>query len=181
MKFWRRGTRSSVTGDPEVHVEAELEMTRTRGWTFFNLVVTNHSRMRVAVVDATLSINGLVAKFQACPATKQATLKIRHVAKPGEVFTVSLIELFYNGSGKPQGGYSFVVAPTLRFRAHGDLFEQALPVYRVKMFALSPNSLQRIPLSEKLTESPESSSRLPELEPADLQWLDTETRVAPSL
>jgi hypothetical protein len=181
MKSWRRGVPSSLTGDPEVHVEAELEITRTHGWTFFNLVVANHSRMRVAVVDATLSINGLVAKFQACPATKQSTLKIRHVAKPGEVFTVSLIELFYNGAGKPQGAYSFIAAPTLRFRAHGDLFERALPVYRVKMFALSPNSLQRIPQSVKLTESTEPSSPLPELESADLQWLDTETRVAPSL
>ena len=102
-------------------VKAELDMHPGPGWTFFNLVLANHSRMRVAIVDATFVMTDLVAEFQASPPTKQATLKIRRIVKPGEAVPLSLIEPFYSAAGKPQGSYSFVVAATIRYRAHGDL------------------------------------------------------------
>jgi hypothetical protein len=172
LRFWRR--HNAPNSSREVCVKAELASTRTRGWTFFNLVLANHSRMRVAIVDVTLVMTDLVAKFQSGPPANQTTLKIRRMVKPGEVLPLSLIETFYAAAGKPQGGYSFVVAATIRYRAHGDLFEQALPLYRAKMFALSPNALQRIRWRNKPPFPPEPLRQLPELEPADLKWLDAE-------
>jgi len=180
LRFWRRNAPTSSPAGPEVKVKAELACTRARGWTFFNLELVNHSRMRVAIVDATFVMTDLVAEFQASPPTKQATLKIRHIVKPGEAVPLSVIEPFYSAAGKPQGSYSFVVAATIRYRAHGDLFEQALPLYAVKMFALSPTALQPIHSHDKPPDSPELSSRLPELEPADLKWLDAEAGPSPS-
>lgn len=179
--WWRRDAPTSSPIDPEVDVRAELVSTRTRGWTFFNLVLANHSRMRVAIVDATLVMTDLVANLQASPPTRQTTVKIRRILKSGEALPLSLIELFYAAAGKPQASYSFVVTATIRYRAHGDLFEQAVPFYRVKMFALSPNSLQRIRWQNKAPAPPEPSRPLPELEPADLKWLDAEAGPAPSL
>jgi hypothetical protein len=169
LKFWeRRNVPTCSPADPEVNVKAELAATRARGWVFFNLMLANRSRMRISVVDATFSIAGLSAKFQACPPTKETTVKIRSVVKPG------LIEFFYNAAGKPQGAYSFVVATTIRYRAHGDLFTQVLPLYRVKMIALSPGVLERVRWYDKPADPPEPQSRLPDLEPADLQWLEAQ-------
>ncbi len=154
-------------------------MSRTHGWTFFNLVLENRSRMRIAVVDATFTFSSLVAKYQAGPAAAETTFKIRRIVKPKGILGADLVEPFYNASGRPQSGYSFVVATTVRYRAHGDLFEQTLPLYRVNMFALSPNDLRRIRWYNKPVDVPVTAHRLPELEPADQQWLDTEgSRVA---
>ena len=87
LRFWRRrNAPASSPNGPEVSVKAELASTRTRGWTFFNLVLANHSRMRVAIVDATFVMTDLVAEFQANPPAKQTTLKIRRIVKPGEAF-----------------------------------------------------------------------------------------------
>jgi hypothetical protein len=179
LKFWkRRNAPVCSPADPEVNVKAELSATRARGWIFFNLVLENRSRMAISVVDATFSIAGLAAKFQACPPNRETTAKIRCVVKPGEIFPVSLIELFYNAAGKPQGPYSFAVATTIRYRAHGDLFTQVLPLYRVKMIALSPNVLARVRWYDKPANPPEPVLRLPDLEPADLKWLDAEASQA---
>jgi hypothetical protein len=181
LGFWqRRNAPTSSSAGPEISVKAELACTRVRGWTFFNLVLANHSRMRVAIVDATFVMTDLLAEFQASPPARQATLKIRRIVKPGEAAPLSVIESFYSAAGKPQGSYSFVVAATIRYRVHGDLFEQALPLYGVKMFALSPTALQSIRSQTKPPDSPERSRRLPELEPADLKWLDAEASPAPS-
>ena len=177
----RRNAPTSSPADPEVNVTAELSATHARGWTFFNLVLANRSRMMVSVVDATFSIADLSAKFQACPAKKEMTVKIRSAVKPGELSPVSLIEFFYNAAGKPQGAYSFVVATTIRYRAHGDLFTQVLPLYRVKMVALSPNAIRRVRWYDKPADAPKPSCRLPELDPSDLKWLDAVAGHAPSL
>lgn len=174
LRFWRDRAPSSKPNDPEVNVKVELQVSRTHGWTFFNLVLENRSRMRIAVVDATFTINGLVAKFQASPASKETTFKIRRIVKPKGILGAGLVEHFYSAAGKPQGGYSFVIATTVRYRAHGDLFEQALPLYRVKMVALSPNDLRRVRWYNRHADPLEIVQQLPELEPADLQWLDTE-------
>jgi hypothetical protein len=180
LKFWQDRAPSSEPVDPEVNVEAGLKATRAQGWTFFNLVLLNRSRMRVSVVDVTFSIIDLVAKHQAHPATKETTFKVRRFVQPGDLLCVDLVELFYNAAGRPQGAYSFVVGTTIRYRAHGDLFTQPLPFSRVRMVALSPNALQRIRWYSKPVTPPESSRRLPELEPADLKWLDAETGHASS-
>jgi hypothetical protein len=172
LKFWQDRAPSSEPVDPEVRVEAELKATRTQGWTFFNLELLNRSRMKIAVVDATFSITGLVAKFQAFPATEETTFKVRRFVAPGDLLHVDLVELFYNATGKPQGAYSFMVATTIRYRAHGDLFTQSLPLSRVRMIALSPNGLKRVRWYNKPASPPEPSRHLPELEPADLKWLD---------
>ncbi len=177
LKFWQDRAPSSEPADPEVDVRAELKATRAQGWTFFNLVLLNRSRMRVAVVDATFSITDLTAKFQASPPTKETTFKLRRFVKPADLLCVDLVEIFYNAAGKPQGGYSFVVATTIRYRAHGDLFTQVLPLCRVKMVALSPNALQRIRWYNKPAIPLGPSRHLPELEPADLKWLDADRRV----
>jgi hypothetical protein len=174
LKFWRDRAPSSTPVDPEVSVKADLQVSRAHGWTFFNLVLANRSRMRIAVVDATFTISGLVAKFQAGPPAKETTFKIRRIVKPGGLLGASLVEHFYNVTGKPQGAYSFVVATTVRYRAHGDLFEQTLPLYRITMVALSPNDLRRVRWYSKPAVPPEIVQHLPELEPADLQWLDAE-------
>jgi hypothetical protein len=174
LKFWQDRAPSSEPLDPEVRVEAELKATRTQGWTFFNLMLLNRSRMRIAVVDATFSITGLVAKFQAFPATKATTFKVRRFLTPGDFMHLDLVEIFYNAAGKPQGAYSFVVATTIRYRAHGDLFTQVLPLSRVRMVALSPNALRRVRWYSKPAGAPEPSRLLPELEPADLKWLEAE-------
>jgi hypothetical protein len=173
LKFWQDRAPSSEPADPEVRVEAELKATRTHGWTFFNLALLNRSRMKIAVVDATFSMTGLVAKFQALPPANETTFKVRRFIKPGDLLAVDLVELFYNAAGKPQGAYSFVVATTIRYRVHGDLFTQALPLCRVRMVALSPNALQRVRWYSKPA-SPPVPSRLPELEPADLKWLEAD-------
>jgi hypothetical protein len=181
LKFWQDRAPSSEPVDPEVDVQAELKATRSQGWTFFNLVLLNRSRMRVSVVDVTFSIIDLVAKYRAHPSTKETTFKVRRFVQPGDLLCVDLVELFYNAAGRPQGAYSFVVATTIRYRAHGDLFTQPLPLCRVKMVALSPNVLQRIRWYGKPVSPPESPRRLPELEPADLKWLDAETGRVTSL
>jgi hypothetical protein len=181
LKFWQDRAPSSEPADPEVDVEAGLKTTRFQGWTFFNLELLNRSRMRIAVVDATFSITDLVAKFQATAPTKETTFKVRRFVKPSDILRVDLVEIFYNAAGKPQGGYSFVVAATIRYRAHGDLFTQPLPLCRVKMTALSANALQRIRWYNKPATVPEPSRHLPELEPADLKWLEAEPSRAPSL
>jgi hypothetical protein len=175
FKFWRDKAPSSRPADPEVNVKAELQVSRTHGWTFFNLVLENRSRMRVAVVDATFTISGLVAKFQAGPAARETTFKIRRTVVPGGILGAGLVEYFYNAAGRPQSGYSFLVATTVRYRAHGDLFEQALPLYRVTMVALSPNDLRRIRWYHKPEEPTGVVQHLPELDPADQQWLDAES------
>lgn len=174
LKFWQDRAPASKPIDPEVNVKAELRVSRTHGWTFFNLVLVNRSRMRIAVVDATFTISGLVAKFQASPATKETTFKIRRILMPGGLLGSGLIEQFYNAAGKPQGGYSFLVATTVRYRAHGDLFEQTLPLYRVTMFALSPNNLQRIRWYNRPTDPLPIGQHLPDLDPADMRWLEAE-------
>lgn len=174
LRLWRH--RSPA--DSEVDVKAELQVTRNRGWTFFHLVVLNRSRMKIAVVDATLTVTDLVAKFQATPATDRTTLKIRHIVKPGDTLCADVVELFYIAAGKPQRGYSFTTAATIRFRAHGDLFEQLLPVYRVKMFALSPNGLERVRGNGQPGGASEHLQGLPDLEPADLKWLEAEAGTA---
>lgn len=173
LKFWQDRPPSSVPADPEVRVEAELKATRTQGWTFFNLMLLNRSRMKIAIVDATFSITGLVAKFQAFPATKETTYKVRRFVTPGDLMHFDVVEIFYNAAGRPQGAYSFIVATTIRYRAHGDLFTQVLPLCRVKMVALSPNALERVRWYNKPA-SPPAPSRLPELEPADVKWLEAE-------
>ena len=174
LKFWQDRSPSSEPVDPEVRVEAELKATRTQGWTFFNLMLLNRSRMRIAVVDATFSITDLVAKFQAFPSTKETTLKVRRFVAAGDLLHLDLVEPFYNAAGKPQGAYSFTVATTIRYRAHGDLFTQVLPLCRVRMIALSPNVLQRVRWYNKPASPPVPSRQLPELEPADLKWLESE-------
>jgi hypothetical protein len=181
LKFWQDRPPSSEPVDPDVDVEAELKSTRNRGWTFFNLVLLNRSRMRISVVDVTFSIIDLVARHQAFPSTKESTFKVRRFVKPGDLLCVDLVELFYNAAGRPQGAYSFVVATTIRYRARGDLFTQPLPLCRVRMAALSPNALQRIRWYSKPIAPPEASRRLPELEPADLKWLEAETGQVSSL
>jgi len=181
LRFWQDRAPSSEPADPEVDVRAELKATRDQGWTFFNLVLVNRSRMRVAIVDATFAITGLVAKFQASPPTRETTFKLRRFVMSGDFLCVDLVELFYNAAGRPQGGYSFVVATTIRYRAHGDLFTQLLPLCRVRMTALSPNALQRIRWYSKPATPLEPSRHLPELEPADLKWLDAEAGRASSL
>jgi len=50
----------------------------------------------------------------------------------------------------------------------------------VKMFALSPNQLRRVRWYNKPAVVPEMAQQLPELEPADQQWLETEGRRAAS-
>ena len=177
LKFWQDRAPSSEPVDPEVDVRAQLKATRTHGWTFFNLVLLNRSRMRVAVVDATFSIAELKAKSQAHPPMKETTFKVRRFVKPSDLLCVDLPEIFYNAAGKPQAAYSFVVATTIRYRAHGDLFTQVVPLCRVKMVALSPNALQRIRWYNKPAIPLDSSRHLPELEPADLKWLDADGRV----
>lgn len=174
LKFWQDRAPSSEPADPEVRVEAELKAIRTHGWTFFNLTLLNHSRMKIAVVDTTFSITGLVAKFQALSSAKETTFKVRRFIKPGDILNVDLVEIFYNAAGKPQGAYSFVVATTIRYRVHGDLFTQVLPLCRVKMVALSPNTLERLRWYSKPASPPVPSRQLPELEPADLKWLESE-------
>jgi hypothetical protein len=181
LKFWQDRAPSSEPVDPEVDVKAGLKATRAQGWTFFNLVLLNRSRMRLSVVDVTFSIIDLVARHQAFPATKETTFKVRRFVQPGDLLCVDLVELFYNAAGRPQGAYSFVAATTIRYRAHGDLFTQPLPLCRVRMVALSPNALQRIRWYSKPVTPPESSRRLPELEPADWKWLEAETGQATSL
>lgn len=180
VHFWRDRAPSSKPIDPEVNVKAELQASRTQGWTFFNLVLVNRSRMRISVVDATFTISGLAAKFQATQPLKETTLKIRRTIAPGGLLGVGIVEPFYNSAGKPQGGYSFMVSTTVRYRAHGDLFEQALPSYRVRMFALNPSALRRIRWYNKPPEPVEAVEYLPQLDPADLQWLETEARHAAS-
>jgi hypothetical protein len=181
LRSWQDRAPSAEPADPEVDVRAELKATRAQGWTFFNLVLVNRSRMRVAIVDATFAITGLVANFQASPPTKETTFKLRHFVMSGDFLCVDLVELFYSAAGRPQGGYSFVVATTIRYRAHGDLFTQILPLCRVRMTALSPNALQRIRWYSKPATPIEPSRHLPELEPADLKWLDAEAGRASSL
>jgi hypothetical protein len=181
LRFWQDRAPTSKPVDPDINVRAELQVSRTHGWTFFNLVLVNRSRMRIAVVDATFTISGLVAKFQASPVTKETTFKIRRILTPGGLLGSGLVEQFYNAAGKPQGGYSFEVATTVRYRAHGDLFEQALPLYRVTMFALSPNSLQRIRWYNKPAATAPIAQHLPELDPADLRWLEAEAGPAASV
>ena len=159
-----------------MNVKAELQVSRAHGWTFFNLVLRNRSRMRVAVVDATFTISDLVAKFQAHPPAKETTFKIRHIVMPSDLLGAGLVEHFYNSAGKPQGSYSFIIATTIRYRAHVDLFEHrfprsppihALPLYRVKMIALSPIDITRVRWYNKPVPALEVAQRLPELEPAD--------------
>lgn len=180
LRFWHDRAPSSKPIDPEVNVKAELQVSRARGWTFFNLALANRSRMRIAVVDATFTISDLAAKFQATQPAKETTFKIRRTVNPGGLLGIEPVEHFYNAAGKPQGGYSFIVATTVRYRAHGDLFEQALPSYRVRMVALSPKDLRRIRWYNKPPEFVEAARDLPQLEPADLQWLEAEAGSAAS-
>ena len=181
LRFWQDRAPASKPIDPDVSVRAELQVSRTQGWTFFNLVLVNRSRMRIAVVDATFTISGLVAKFQAGPATKETTFKIRRILMPGGLLGSGLVEQFYNAAGKPQGGYTFEVATTVRYRAHGDLFEQTLPLYRVSMFALSPNNLKRIRWYNQPAAPAPFAQHLPELDPADVRWLEAEAGPAASV
>jgi hypothetical protein len=179
LKFWRQGRGfSSSSADPDVKVKSELTIARDQGWTFLNLAVLNRSRMKAWVVDATASLSGLQANFQASLPSKQETLKIRRVVGPRESLLVSLIELFYSAAGRPQGAYSFVVNTTIRYRAHGDLFEQVLPAYRVSMTALTAVGLQRIRATGTQPQPSDLPHKLPELEVADLQWLERESRSA---
>lgn len=177
LKVWRdnRGL------DSEVNLKADLHVSKDQGWTFFNLLLVNGCRMNVAVVDATFTISGLVAQFQASPAATETTFKIRRIVKPGAALGVDLVEHFYNAAGRPQRSYTFVVATTVRYRARGKVVEQALPLYRVKMFALSANRLWRVRWYNKPAAMPEPVRRVPALDPADQQWLDAEASRAPSV
>lgn len=174
-KFYRDRAPRSKPIDPEINVKAQLQVTRTHGWTFFNMVLENRSRMRISVVDVTFSITNLVAKHQACPPTEETTFKIHRAVNAGDILAAGLVELFYQAAGKPQSGYSFLVSTTIRYRGHGDLFEQTLPLYRVRMVALSPNHLERVRWYNKPADLPQPSRELPALEPADLKWLESDS------
>jgi hypothetical protein len=168
LRFWRRTPRTS--GDPEVDLKSQLACKRFPG--FLNLVLENRSRMKLWVVDVTIEFSELRAQYQTCAPTRNQTVKIRQVIEPREGLRTSCIEVFYNGAGRPQEEYAFVVSARTRYRAHGDLFEQVLRPCRVRMIALSPLAARRMRWYEKPAQPERLAGALPQLEPADLNWLE---------
>ena len=127
-------------------------------------------------MDATFSVADLWAKFQACPPTKETTAKIRSVVKPGEAFPVGRPYLRLSARHRRQAArvLFFRSGHDNSLRASGDLFTQALPLYRVKMVTLVQIVFGASPLVRQAGPYARPSRPLPDLEPADLQWLDAE-------
>jgi len=172
LRFWRRNAHTAPT-NPEVDLRSELTFNRSQG--FLDLVLVNRCRMKLWVVDVTLELSALEARYQTCAPTATETIKLRQVIGPGQSLRASCITALYNGAGRPQEEYAFMVSARTRYRAHGDLFEQVLRPCQVRMIALSPIAVRRIRWYEKPAQPALPAGALPQLEPADLKWLDLET------
>jgi hypothetical protein len=145
--IWRKIENESEHS--ETNFSAKLRIIRDDGWVSLELLLLNDARMTVWVEEAKVVLTDLDANWQTSIATGQARHEIRQSVQPKETLSVSLASAIYDASGRPQGTYSCLIYPEVRYRFDEEWFSRTLDTYRVTMGALTVLGLHHLRWYEK--------------------------------
>ena len=133
---WRKKNRAESKAG-QIKFEPQLTITREDGWKYLELLLVNRSCWQVWVEEASVVLADLDADLQAVVPTGQARHQILQNIGPNEKLSVRLAKAIYDAAGRPQGSYSCLVLPNVRYHVLNDWCSVQLETCRVEMAALS--------------------------------------------
>ena len=133
---WREKSRPE-SKSAQVKFAPQLTITQEDGWKYLELLLVNRSSWAVWVEEACIVLAGLNADLQTLIPTGQARHQILQNIGPNERLGVSLALAIYDAAGRPQGPYSCLVLPNVRYHVLDEWCSVQLETCRVQMAALS--------------------------------------------
>jgi hypothetical protein len=133
---WLRRTKPE-RGGGRVDFSARLRIIHDDGWVSLELLLVNRSNVTVWVEDVTVVLTDLDTDWQAGIPAGQARQAICQNVRPKGALSVSVAGAIYDAAGRPQGPYSCLVLPNVRYRVFDEWCNAQLETCRVEMAALT--------------------------------------------
>jgi hypothetical protein len=133
---WRQKNRPE-SKSAQVKFAPRLKITREDGWKYLELLLVNRSSWAVWVEEACIVLADLDADLQTLIPSGKARHQILQNIGPNETLGVCLAKAVYDAAGRPQGPYSCLVLPNVRYHVLDEWCSVQLETCRVEMAALS--------------------------------------------